>query len=193
MDNESAGNVLPEYDSEVLTVADFISPYNTVDCLNEEATLVVEGVVKSKTDHLHEVNDEAVPYTLFEIEVTKVVKGEAKSDSVLLVAEYGGILTAAQAGLCEKFPDMTEEDAQKKVFISFGDDPVEVDQQLLLFLSNEPGYQILKIDSPYYMLVGEYNGKFVHDSENSYIQALPADSGEGADPIIISDDLSVFD
>lgn len=188
----STEHELPEYDSAVLTVADFIVPFNTVAQLNEDATLVVEGVVKSKSVHLHEVNDEAIPYTLCEVAVTKSIKGDVESNAVIVVAEYGGIVTAAQAGLDKKFPDMKGSNAEKKIFISFGNEPVEVGQQLLLFLSNEPGYQILKINTPYYMLVGEYHGKFVHGSENSYVQSLPGNNEINADPVIIDDSLSAF-
>ncbi len=183
---------LTEYDSEVLTVGDFIVPFNTVDQLDKYATLAVEGTVKSKSVHLHEVNGEAVPYTLFDIEVAKSIKGNVESGYVITVAEYGGIVTAAQAGLDKKFPDMKESEKEKKIFISFGNKPVEVDQRLLLFLSNEPGYQILTINTPYYMLVGEYHGKFVHDSDNSYVQSLPISDEKDENPIIIDDSLNVF-
>jgi len=175
-----------DYDSVAITQVDFIKPYNTVDKLSEDATIVVVGVVTSTSNYLHIVNDDAVPYTVFELLVTTTLKGDVEQNAVINVAEYGGTLTAEQAGLAQKFPEMTESEKAETIFLSFGDEPIKVGQQLLLFLSNEMGYQVLNIEQPYYMIVGEYHGKLIHVN-NSFVQALPI--GEGLSPVVIDGDL----
>ena len=77
-------NELPGYNSEVITVGDFIVPFNTADQLDEYATLVVEGTVRSKAVHLHEVNAEAVPCTLFNVEAAKCIKGNVEIGFIIV-------------------------------------------------------------------------------------------------------------
>ena len=115
-----------------------------------------------------------------------VIKGNVEKDSTILVAEYGGIITAEEAGFRSKYPDMSDEDANKRILVSFGNQLPKPRQQLLLFLSDDDGYQILSIDTPYYMIVGEYYGMFIHDASSSYIQNLPSYMNE-SERIVIED------
>lgn len=182
-DNEFTGS---EYDEEVISTASFFKKYDTTEVLEENASVVIEGSVVRTTLHLHKVNDDIVPYTLFELHVKNVIKGNVEKDSTILVAEYGGIITAEEAGFRSKYPDMSDEDANKRILVSFGNQLPKPRQQLLLFLSDDDGYQILSIDTPYYMIVGEYYGMFIHDASSSYIQNLPSYMNE-SERIVIED------
>ena len=162
-----------EYDEVALTVADFMVTYDSLSVLESEATLIVEGIVKSSYVHLHKVNGEAVPYTVYELQVSETLKGELKGKPIIRIAEYGGILTAEQAGLRSRYPNMTEDEANKKILMSFGNTLSKPGDKLLLYLSNASGYQILDLDVPYYMTVGEFHGKFILDESSAYVQDLP--------------------
>ena len=175
-----------EYDQEAVTHADLIMSYDTIDTLKNEATVVLEGNVIRTSVYLHKVNDDVVPYTLIELEVTNVLKGNIDKNTNILVAEYGGIITAEQAGLRSKFPDMTDEDANEKFLMSFGNKLAEEGQRLLLFLSNDDGHQILNVETPYYMIVGEYYGMFIHDASTFYVQNTPS-YAEDSERIVIED------
>jgi hypothetical protein len=182
-----------DYDSKVVTSADFLKPYDTVDQLSADSTVVIEGLVKGTSLYLHEVNGEAVPYTLFDVLVTKSLKGGVKNGSIITVVEYGGIITAAQAGLDKKFPNMTASEKSQKILFTFGDDQVKPSQKLLLFLSDQPGFQILSLNRPYYMLVGEYHGKLIHNLAKSYIQALPQGQTSPEEPVVIDDTVTTVE
>lgn len=176
-----------EYAGEMLTQAEFVKRFDSVENLQADATLIIEGIVKSTTVHRHVASeDDAVPYTLFEVEATNTISGQVETGSTVLVAEYGGVLPLSQTGLAGKFPEETEENGNQQVLISFGNHLAEVGQQLLLFLTNKPGYQILDVDTPYYMLVGEYNGKFILDAENRYVQDIPGHIAQNAaQPLVL--------
>lgn len=177
---------LPEHDQEVVTYADVYKTYDTIDALKDEATAVVEGNVERTSVYLHKVNDDIVPYTLIELEITNVIKGNTEKGTRILVAEYGGIVTAEQAGLRTKFLDMTDEDANENFLVSFGNELAEPGQKLLLFLSNDNGYQILNVEAPYYMIVGDYYGMFIHDASTLYIQNIPS-YAKDSERIVIED------
>lgn len=175
-----------EFDQAAVTHADFIKSYDTIDTLKNEATVVLEGNVVRTSVYLHKVNDDVVPYTLIELEVTNVIKGNIDKNTNILIAEYGGIVTAEQAGLRSKFPNMTDEEANEKILMSFGNELAEPGQRLLLFLSNDDGHQILNVETPYYMIVGEYYGMFIHDASTFYIQNIPS-YAKDSERIVIED------
>jgi len=177
---------------EKITPPDFAKIYDSVDELWQETPLIVEGVVKSTEPFIHTVGDDAVPYTLFEVQVSSAYKGNARPGEVLLAAEYGGEMTAEQAGLDKKFPELGEVEKTEKLYLSWGDTPVYSGQRLLLFLSDAQGYQILDLDSPYYMLLGEYQGKFIFDGRDLFIQDLPAAERDRRAPLFIQIGVELF-
>jgi len=181
---EQTGENAVEYERKVITTADFAKAYDSIDVLWEDAALIIEGAVINTELFIHEAGDDAVPYTLFEVEAANKYKGSAAPGDIVLAAGFGGILTAEQARLDKKFPGMSDREKAERICISWGDTPIREGQTLLLFLSDTEGYQILDIDRPYYMLVGEFQGKFILDGQGFYVQDLPPSERGGRQPLI---------
>lgn len=176
------------FDKKVVTHADFVNVYNDLDSLEKEASIVVEGEITDTSVFLHKVNDDVVPYTIYKVEVSKVFSGDVSVGDVINVAEYGGVITAEEAGLDAKFPEMSEDEKEQKIYFSFGNSVSVTGDKLLIFGSDNEGFQILDYDEPYYMLVNEYQGKFDFDAEsNSYSRDIP-DFVSNIDELKISDD-----
>lgn len=172
------------YNKEAVTTADFLKQYNDVNNLKTDASIVVEGSVVDSEVFLHNVNDDAVPYTLCRFKVSKVYKGNVKENDIILYAEYGGVITAGQAKLDKKFPEMTASEKNQKIKFSFGTDLSKAGEKFVLFASNQPGFQILKLDQPYYMLVGDYHGKLSLDNSNGNLkQSLPETEAKSVAPL----------
>lgn len=162
------------FDKQVVTNADFANIFNDFGSLKKASTIVVEGSVADTSVFLHKVNEDVVPYTIYRIKISKVFSGDVSIDDIINVAEYGGIITAEEAGLDVKFPEMSKEEKEQKIYFSFGNSLSVTGDELLIFGSNEEGSQILDFDEPYYMLVNEYQGKFDFNAKNnSYSRNIP--------------------
>lgn len=171
----------------VISYADFLMNYNSVDVLTDQSSLVVEGIIQNEELFLHQAfSSDIIPYTIYDVRILGCRKGDIEPDSVIRVAAYGGFLTAEQAGFGMKFPNMTPQELENPVQFSFGTEPLEIGQQVLLYLSNDSGYQILKMEDAYYMLVGEYHGVFFRNQDGFYEQTLPKKEQSNQVPLIIS-------
>lgn len=74
---------------------------------------------------------------------------------------------------------MTSSEKQQRVQFSFGVPISKAGEKQLIFASNKDGFQILKLDQPYYMLVGDYHGKLIStDSGKTYKQQLTTSESE---------------
>lgn len=180
-------------DSQIITNADFAVIYNDIDMLKKESSIVVEGEIVDTDVFKYKVNDEAVPYTIYKLKVSKTFVGDVNEGDIVNIAEYGGVITADEAGLDNKFPNMSEEEKNQKIGFSFGVPLSIKGEKIICFGCNKNGYQILDYDEDYYMLINEYQGKFVYNSdENSYSRIIPNTKSEISTLKIKSEDLEMI-
>jgi len=88
--------------------------------LKKESSIVVEGEIVDTDVFKYKVNDEVVPYTIYKIKVPKAFVGDVNVGDTVNIAEYGGGITAEEAGLDNKFPNMSEKEKKQKIGFSFG-------------------------------------------------------------------------
>ncbi|MFC4618161.1 hypothetical protein ACFO4N_05390 [Camelliibacillus cellulosilyticus] len=144
--------------------ADFLKIYNNVAELKQDATIVVEGNVQSTESFTYtpDPNDKGSTsvYTKAKVQVTKVYKGDVKEGDVLTFVEPGGVATAEDVGMKEKFPDLDDKSLKEKIEYVFDGVPnMKANDKVLLF-GDKGDIPLLK--EKYYETIGTHMGKFTY-------------------------------
>ena len=161
------------YDSAVFVTAEFDTGYQSFESLIHNAEIAVEGLVIENYTFKCKLSYGFDPCNISKIQVTKVYSGDVKEGDIVIIVEYGGVITAEEAGLTRKFPDMTEEEKNKKLYFSYGIDLTRKGDLLLVFASKDEN-QLLDLGEPYYYPLCDYQGKLKYNpDDNSFSRQLP--------------------
>lgn len=132
--------------SEIIQIPIEREVFDDLHKLEQESTIIVEAIAKNKLDQKitgkedteHSELAKAYGYSRWEIEVTKICKGQVKvGDKLILLQDY-----------------YIEEDTKKRSLVTFSFlDPVKPEQEYILFLK----YDNQKVG---YWPVGDYEGMY---------------------------------
>lgn len=138
---------------------------------------IVEGTVQNTKAVAYERD----VYTLSEIKVEKVLKGDAKIGEIITVSEPGGTITSEEAyNLWYK--SKGEKEAEKGEFVDCITDNYKVmekGQKVALFLdkTSDPEYEKeFSNGTAFFTVLGAYQGKYIY-TDGKYINCTPDDIG----------------
>ncbi|MFE0504673.1 hypothetical protein ACWF7H_21495 [Peribacillus butanolivorans] len=149
----------------------FAVSYEDTEQLLTVSDIAVEGVVTATENYVYYMEEVGygTPFTKVTLKVNKVIKGdESLVGKEILLLEDGGLITAREQGMADKFPDATEEQLDEVCFlIPDGHKPSIPGDEIVAFLSNNIGEEI-QTGFDYYYFIGTYKSKFIYnkDTEN---------------------------
>lgn len=148
-----------------------MSPYETVEALKAEADFILEGTCLSS----EAVFQDQTIYTVSEVQVHTVFKGDLQAGDTALILEMGGRATVARylENCNVKLPD----DAQDSDAVIVGLDgyfPLQAGDSVVLFLSETDFLR--DADAPMYYIVHDYEGKFYLREDGTYQRPVSSDT-----------------
>lgn len=158
---------------------DKFAAFDTLSELNNEAEQVIVG----KCISAETVFQNGMIYTLSNIQVAKVYKGNLTENSVIQIVEDGGRATedvyARECGFEDKaFFDADSVSSEKTIVVGTdGHFPLEQGHEVMLFLCDRSGF-LETVSTPLYTIVGGYDGKLFKTSETSYVRPDSSDTAE---------------
>lgn len=172
--------VIPAEDEDncATAITDRVKSFFNLAELDAEADIVFTGVCISAESVFQ--NDTL--YTLSEIKIDKVFKGDMTIGSVVLIAEFGGRVTHSEYTIgCNLPPPKYEQDGlSADQEFCLGIDwyyPLKQGEKVLLFAIDSSGF-LEEIDEPLYAVIGDYNGKLFLQEDGSYAKPLPSETDE---------------
>ena len=152
--------------------------YRSVDELAETSAVIITGeCVSAKA--VYQMDN---IYTLSEIRIIEVYKGQINAGDIIQVIEMGGRDTYGEYSKhCftdeKDFTELTYPDYFKVVCGADGFWPMKEGEQVLLFLGDTTGF-LKDIDGTLYDIIGDYDGKLYLQSDGTYSRPSPSETDE---------------
>jgi hypothetical protein len=152
--------------------------YRSIDELAKASTVIGAGECISARP-IYQMDN---IYTLSEIRITEVYKGNVTSGETIQVVEMGGRDTYGEYSrhcfMDEKdFTKLTYPDYFKVVCGADGFWPMKEGEQVLLFLGDTIGF-LKEIDGTLYGIIGDYDGKLYLQNDGTYKRPSPSETDE---------------
>lgn len=162
-------------DNCATSISDRARFFLTLPELDEAAEVVITGECVSANPVFQ--NDTL--YTLSQIKVDQVLKGNLTSGSDVFLVEMGGRVTNGEYNKgCNLPPIPKSAEAIVDKPIVMGSDwyyPLKEGEKVLLFACDSSGF-LKAFDQPLYAVVGDYDGKLFLQDGGSYAKPLPAET-----------------
>ncbi len=146
----------------------FAVSYEDTEQLLTVSDIAVEGVVVATENYVYHMEEVGygTPFTKVTLKVNKVIKGdESLVGKEILLLEDGGLITAREQGMADKFPDAAEEELDEVFFlIPDGHKPSIPGDEIVAFLSNNIDEEI-QTGFDYYYFIGAYQSKFIYNED----------------------------
>ena len=152
--------------------------YHSIDELAEASSVIVAGeCVSAKA--VYQMDN---IYTLSEIRIIDVYKGNLTAGDIIHVVEMGGRDSYGEYSKhCftdeKDFETLTYPDSYKVVCGADGFWPMKEGEQVLLFLGNTTGF-LKEVDGTLYDIIGDYEGKLYLQSDGTYSRPSPSETDE---------------
>ena len=152
--------------------------YRSVDELAETSAVIITGeCVSAKA--VYQMDN---IYTLSEIRIIEVYKGQINAGDIIQVIEMGGRDTYGEYSKhCftdeKDFTELTYPDYFKVVCGADGFWPMKEGEQVLLFLGDTTGF-LKDIDGTLYDIIGDYDGKLYLQSDGTYSRPSPSETDD---------------
>ena len=152
--------------------------YRSIDELAETSAVIITGeCVSAKA--VYQMDN---IYTLSEIRIIEVYKGQINAGDIIQVIEMGGRDTYGEYSKhCftdeKDFTELTYPDYFKVVCGADGFWPMKEGEQVLLFLGDTTGF-LKDIDGTLYDIIGDYDGKLYLQSDGTYSRPSPSETDE---------------
>lgn len=182
-------------DNCATAISDRAKSFLTLPELDMSAEVVITGeCIKAEP-----VFQNDTLYTLSQIKVVQVFKGNITSGDSLFFVEFGGRVTNGEYNKgCNLPPIPKSAQATVDKEIVYGIDwyyPLKEGENVLLFAGDSSGF-LAEFDQPLYAVIGDYDGKFFLQDNGSYAKPLPAETdkhvfGDGS-LIITADKLKEY-
>lgn len=162
-------------DNCATSISDRASFYLTLSELDAAAQAVMTGECVSAEPVFQ--NDTL--YTLSQIKVGQVFKGDLTSGDHVFFVEMGGRVTNGEYNKgCNlpPIPKSAQSTVDKQIVV--GSDwyyPLKEGEKVLLFAGDSSGF-LKEFDQPLYAIIGDYDGKLFLLDDGSYAKPLPAET-----------------
>ena len=170
-------------ENNTVYVSDSVSKsaeYKTTEDLVSASEFIFAGTCVSSTAFFQ--NDNL--YTVSEVEVSKVYRGDLSKGSVVSVVEIGGRTTYGEyvqnCSIVKKDFESSEDlipDSYNYVCGIDGYFPMNIGADVLLFTGDASGF-LAGYEKPLYSAYGEYDGKLYKNGEGSYMKPNPSNKDE---------------
>lgn len=162
-------------DNCATAISDRAKSFFTLPELDMSAEVVITGeCIKAEP-----VFQNDTLYTLSQIKVVQVFKGNITSGDSLFFVEFGGRVTNGEYNKgCNLPPIPKSAQATVDKEIVYGIDwyyPLKEGENVLLFAGDSSGF-LAEFDQPLYAVIGDYDGKFFLQDDGSYAKPLPAET-----------------
>ncbi len=162
-------------DNCATSISDRERSFLTLPELDAAAEVVITGECVSANPVFQ--NDTL--YTLSQIKVDQVLKGNLTSGSDVFFVEMGGRVTNGEYNKgCNLPPIPKSAEATVDKPIVMGSDwyyPLKEGEKVLLFAGDSSGF-LKAFDQPLYAVIGDYDGKLFLQDDGSYAKPLPAET-----------------
>ena len=155
-----------------------VKVYRSIDELAQASAVIVAGecIFAKPVYQMDNI------YTLSEIRITDVYKGNVTAGDTIQVVEMGGRDTYGEYSKhCftdeKDFETLTYPDNYKVVCGIDGFWPMKEGEQVLLFLGDTTGF-LKEIDGTLYDIIGDYDGKLYLQSDGTYRRPSPSETDE---------------
>lgn len=145
----------------IVTQADFLKYYNSIEDLVTDADIIIEGKVLETNSFIYLPSNTEIPtvMTKSKVLVIKSFNNNAKNGDVLTFIEAGGIATKKELGFDKKV-NLPQEQWNENVKVISGGAPVMEKDEMVMIYGCNPKSSFRVINESHYYIVGLFQGKF---------------------------------
>lgn len=145
----------------IVTKADFLKYYNSLEDLVTDADLIIQGKVLETNSFIYLPENTELPTVMTKVKVliTQSFNNHAKKGDIVTFIEAGGIATKKELGLDKKLNLPKEQWNDKVKVISCGVPVMEKNETVMLF-GSYPKSSFKVVNEPHYYIIGLFQGKF---------------------------------